>query len=64
MIRIIGRKSEQKSIDTALKLNDLMTSFLISRERFVAILNGNPATSDDMVNPDDDLVLLEVFSGG
>ncbi|EQB66526.1 MAG: hypothetical protein AMDU2_EPLC00006G0083 [Thermoplasmatales archaeon E-plasma] len=64
MIRIIGRKSEQKFIDTALKLNDLMASFLISRERFVAILNGNPATSDDIVNPDDDLVLLEVFSGG
>jgi sulfur carrier protein ThiS len=64
MIRIIGRKSEQKFIDSALKLNDLMASFLISRERFVAILNGNPATSDDIVNPDDDLVLLEVFSGG
>ena len=64
MIRIIGRKSEQKFIDKSLKLNDLMASFLISRERFVAILNGNPATSDEVVNPDDDLVLLEVFSGG
>jgi sulfur carrier protein ThiS len=64
MIKVIGRKSEQKTIDKALKLNDLMASFLISRERFIAILNGIPATSDDIVNPDDELVLLEVFSGG
>jgi len=27
-------------------------------------LNGNPALATDIVNPEDDLVILEVFSGG
>ncbi|MHB8360248.1 MAG: ubiquitin family protein [Thermoplasmataceae archaeon] len=64
MIRIIGRKSDQKNIKESSRLSDIMQTMFISTERFIALLNGSPATSDDVVSPDDDLVFLEVFSGG
>ncbi|MHB1492855.1 MAG: ubiquitin family protein [Thermoplasmataceae archaeon] len=64
MIKIIGRKSDQATIKEPLALLNIMQSMSISRERFIALLNGAPATSDDIVKPDDDLVFLEIFSGG
>ncbi|EQD39351.1 hypothetical protein B1A_16892 [mine drainage metagenome] len=64
MIRIIGRKSDKRDLKESSRLSDIMQTMLISNERFIALINGSPATSDDIVSPDDDLVFLEVFSGG
>ncbi len=64
MIEIIGRKKEKISIEKPAKLSEIYSSMEINEDGFVAILNGTPATSDQIINPDDNLVLLEIFSGG
>jgi sulfur carrier protein ThiS len=64
MIEIIGRKKEKIDIEKPAKLSELYKSLGINEDGFVAILNGTPATSDHIINPGDNLILLEIFSGG
>ncbi len=64
MIEIIGRKKETISIGKPVRLSEIYDSIGINEDGFVAILNGIPATSDLTINPGDNLVLLEIFSGG
>ena len=51
-------------MDKSEKLRNIYNIINIDEEGFVAILNGLPATSDVLVNPEDHLVFLEIFSGG
>lgn len=64
MIEIIGKEKRKIHIEESKKLRDIYSVFNIDEDGFVAILNGNPATSDAIVNPEDNLVFLEIFSGG
>ena len=47
-----------------MKVKDIMEQLRLSDERFVSLLNGTPVTGDETVNPEDDLVFVEIFSGG
>ncbi|WP_337860699.1 MoaD/ThiS family protein [Ferroplasma sp.] len=64
MIEIIGREKQKIQLEKSEKLHDIYRIININEEGFVAILNGTPATSDAVVNPGDNLVFLEIFSGG
>ncbi|WMT51571.1 MAG: MoaD/ThiS family protein [Ferroplasma sp.] len=64
MIEVVGRKKEKIRIEKPVRLSELYDSMGINEDGFVAILNGVPATSDHIINPDDNLILLEIFSGG
>jgi sulfur carrier protein ThiS len=64
MIEIIGKEKRKINLTKTEKLHDIYKIINIEEDGFVAILNGNPATSDTMVNPEDNLVFLEIFSGG
>ncbi|EQB70533.1 MAG: hypothetical protein M1462_03820 [Candidatus Thermoplasmatota archaeon] len=64
MIEIIGKEKRKLQLDKSEKLRNIYNIINIDEEGFVAILNGLPATSDVLVNPEDHLVFLEIFSGG
>ncbi|MEM0140250.1 MAG: hypothetical protein QXZ44_06545 [Ferroplasma sp.] len=64
MIEIIGHEKKEIKIINREKLSKIYKDLSINEGSFVAILNGNPATGDEIVEPGDKLVLLEVFSGG
>jgi sulfur carrier protein ThiS len=64
MIEIIGKNKQKITLEKPEKLKDIYGLVNIDEEGFVAILNGNPATSDVVVNPEDNLIFLEIFSGG
>jgi len=64
MIEIIGKEKRKLRLDKSEKLRNIYNIINIDEEGFVAILNGLPATSDVLVNPEDCLVFLEIFSGG
>ena len=42
----------------------IMEKMKLSGERYISILNGIPVTGDHIVNPSDELLFLEIFSGG
>ncbi len=64
MIRVKGRTSLTDSIEASMTIDAIMEKMKLSGERFISILNGVPATGDRIVNPSDDLLFLEIFSGG
>ncbi|MHB1507848.1 MAG: ubiquitin family protein [Cuniculiplasma sp.] len=65
MIRIKGRvMSSSTSLELASTVDEVMHVMKLSGERFISLLNGVPVTGDHVVNPSDDLLFLEVFSGG
>jgi sulfur carrier protein ThiS len=64
MIEIIGKEKRKITLEKPAKLFDIYNSTGLDEDGFVAILNGNPATSDTVINPEDNLIFLEIFSGG
>jgi sulfur carrier protein ThiS len=64
MIRIVGRVSKNEMLDKASSVKEVMDQLMISDERFIYLVNGTPVTKDKIVNPDEDLLFLEIFSGG
>ncbi|AAT43122.1 MoaD/ThiS family protein [Picrophilus oshimae] len=64
MIRIKGSENKTIEMDHELTINDIIKQYKIDAERYAIILNGSPATEDENVRPEDDLLFLEVFSGG
>ena len=64
MIKVKGRTSLTDSIDENMTVEAIMEKMKLSRERFISILNGTPVTRDHIVNPSDELLFLEIFSGG
>ncbi|MCL4320720.1 MoaD/ThiS family protein [Cuniculiplasma divulgatum] len=64
MIRIVGRQSRSEKLEQSCSVGEVMERLGISDERFVYLLNGTPVTRDVIVSPDQDLLFLEIFSGG
>ncbi|MCL4357047.1 MAG: hypothetical protein M1460_04190 [Candidatus Thermoplasmatota archaeon] len=64
MIKIKGRTSLTNSIETSMTVDAVMEKMKLSGERYISILNGIPVTGDRIVNPSDELLFLEIFSGG
>lgn len=64
MIRIVGKTSVNKDIRKPTLISGVVSELGLNVNSYVILLNGNPATSDETAGPQDDLVFLEVFSGG
>ena len=64
MIKIKGRTSLTNSVETSMTVDAIMEKMKLSGERYISILNGIPVTGDHIVNPSDELLFLEIFSGG
>jgi len=64
MIKLIGRNKKEIKIEKPEKIDLIFKNLNLNDDEYVPILNGNPALATDIVNPEDDLVILEVFSGG
>ncbi|MCL5731197.1 MAG: hypothetical protein M1605_03655 [Candidatus Thermoplasmatota archaeon] len=64
MIRIIGRETRNLASEREIEIGEIARQYGLTQERYVAVLNGKPATWDRIAGKDDDLVFLEVFSGG
>jgi sulfur carrier protein ThiS len=64
MIRIVGRETRSVEISKDTTVARVSSDLKLSMEKYVTVLNGVPCTSDREVKESDDLVFLEVFSGG
>ncbi|MFG1518880.1 MAG: MoaD/ThiS family protein [Thermoplasmataceae archaeon] len=64
MIKIVGRNGTEIRSSTGKTVGEVASSLGLRAEKFVFIKNGMPCTSDKEVSESDDLVFLEVFSGG
>ena len=64
MIKIKGRASLTNSIEVSMTVDAIMEKMKLSGERYISILNGIPVTGEHIVNPSDELLFLEIFSGG
>ncbi|MGP6294057.1 MoaD/ThiS family protein [Caldiplasma sukawensis] len=64
MIKIIGRISKNETLEKSASVEEIYRLLNINRDRFIAVKNGVPVTEDEIVNPNDDLSIIEVFSGG
>ena len=64
MIRIIGRDRKEFSIDTPVEVRTLMKNLNLHEESFIFIRNRTPLTSDEIIGVDDDVDIMEIFSGG
>ncbi|MCW6168631.1 MAG: hypothetical protein LVQ96_02955 [Thermoplasmatales archaeon] len=63
-VTIIGRNRSTVPIDREMSVADLFSKLKLSEQSFVCIRNGVPLIGNDVILPDDDVSLLEVFSGG
>ncbi len=64
MIKIIGRNKKEFTIEKKERIVDLYSKLGLSENEYVVIVNGDPATDDDFISPEDNATFLEVFSGG
>lgn len=64
MIRVVGKTSVNRDIRTPTTISSVVSELGLNVNSYVILLNGNPATSDEIASPHDELVFLEVFSGG
>ena len=64
MIKIIGRNGTEIKASTGKTVGEIASTLGLKTEKFVSVKNGMPCTSDSEVSESDDIVFLEVFSGG
>ncbi len=64
VLRVVGRKAIQKELDRSISLGELRKSLDLHEDQYISLLNGNPATDDEIATENDEVVFLEVFSGG
>mgnify|MGYP001626367924 FL=1 len=64
MIRVRGHIRKEIEIDSSRRVSDLISDLGLNEDEYVVIVNGSPVLSDHIVNKEDDVVILEVFSGG
>ncbi|MCL4327843.1 MAG: hypothetical protein M1149_06020 [Candidatus Thermoplasmatota archaeon] len=64
MIKIIGRNGTEIKTSAGKTVGEIASTLGLKTEKFVSVKNGVPCTSDSQVSENDDLVFLEVFSGG
>ncbi len=64
MIRVTGEKKIEKNIDRNMKISEIEKELGISDDSYMVVVNGKPCMNDEEVSASDDVVFLEVFSGG
>ncbi|MEM0156195.1 MAG: MoaD/ThiS family protein [Thermoplasmataceae archaeon] len=64
MIRIVGRNRETYPIQGQTTVGELASQLRITESAYITLKNGVPVTSDEPVSTEDDIVFMEVFSGG
>lgn len=64
MIKIMGRQMSESNLDHPKTIDSIMEEMKLSEERFIFLVDGTPVTRDFLVKPDQELVFLEIFSGG
>ncbi len=63
-VKVVGRDSMKKEIESSMSLGELRKSLKLREDQYVSLLNGSPATDESIVTDSDEVVFLEVFSGG
>ncbi|MHB1709096.1 MAG: MoaD/ThiS family protein [Thermoplasmataceae archaeon] len=64
MIRIVGRKREMIPITGQATVGAVVKELKLQENSYIALKNGLPVTSDEPVSVNDEIVFMEVFSGG
>ncbi|MCL4332658.1 MAG: MoaD/ThiS family protein [Candidatus Thermoplasmatota archaeon] len=64
MIRIVGRETRTLESAEFHTVGEAFEKIGLSPQRYVPLINGNPCTSDRVIGEYDELVFIEVFSGG
>lgn len=64
MISVVGRNNLKREIAKPSTIKDIREELDLDSEQYLSLKNGNPATDDEKVELDDEVVFLEVFSGG
>ena len=64
MIRIVGRKRETFPITGQATIGAVVKELRLQESSYIALKNGLPVTSDEPVSVSDEIVFMEVFSGG
>lgn len=63
-VKVVGRDQIVRDIEGNLKIGALRESMKLREDQYLSLVNGSPATDDDIVSENDEVVFLEVFSGG
>ncbi|CAC12562.1 hypothetical protein [Thermoplasma acidophilum] len=64
MIKVRGHIRKELTIESERKVSDLMKDLGLNEDEYVVIVNGSPVLGDHIVKKEDDVTILEVFSGG
>lgn len=64
LVKVVGREQIERDINEDLSVKDVIRMMKIREDHYVTLLNGSPAADDDVAGVNDELVFLEVFSGG
>jgi sulfur carrier protein ThiS len=64
MIRFVGRSRKTFPIKEQTTVGELASQLQITESAYITLKNGIPVTSDEPVSTDDEIVFMEVFSGG
>ncbi|AKA48075.1 hypothetical protein IX51_02020 [uncultured archaeon] len=63
-VKVVGREQVRKNIDGNVKVGALRESMKLREDQYISLVNGSPATDEETVSESDEVVFLEVFSGG
>ncbi len=64
MIKVRGHIRKEITIESEKRVSDLMRDLGLNEDEYVVIVNGSPVLGDHVVKSEDDVTILEVFSGG
>ena len=64
MIRIVSRKKSEEAISEPCSVEELLKNLRLKEQNYICLRNGTPVTRFDSVSPEDEVVLMEIFSGG
>lgn len=64
MIKVVGRAGFEHRITGPEKVEDVIRSLGLKETRYVCIRNGSPVTRFDTIEPQDEVIFMEIFSGG
>ncbi|HLH86257.1 MAG TPA: hypothetical protein VKU79_05280 [Thermoplasmataceae archaeon] len=64
MITVVGRGKSSFPLERDEPVSSILRRLGLSENSFICLINGVPVTSDHVAHPEDDVTLLQVFSGG
>ena len=64
MIQFIGRERCNFVIERAMTIKEAAKMIGVRETSVVFLKNGRPVTSDEIIEPEDEIKCLEIFSGG